>query len=365
MIRDGMATLDEDRAHAALTPDVGPPTPEREWRAGGDWRQFARAGVFRLVQAALLPAGAVGYVLFVRTAVAHSRRTGSSMTVLASLYTRYMQHDLGTRRDEAGARLMALMPNVSVAGLRLLTAPTRLAHRASRHVPRRYRYPYPGDPPLEHQTSARTTFYDAALERYLPGKRQLVILGAGFDTRSYRSTLSSIVRCFELDQPKTQALKRELLDKAGIDTGTVSFVPVDFQQDDWLEPLVQVGFDPSQPSLFIWESVSMYLDREAVERTLRRVAGVAPGSVLAFDYFAAQFIDANSLVLRYVRKLLNATGEPWRFGIDNTPPVRQRVADFVQACGLKLDTQRNFGPEAPPRRAPAGFATAVVPGPAR
>ena len=344
-------------AQVAARPELRAPLARIHERLGS----LARAGIFRGVQMALLPLGAVGYVVFIRGAVAHSRRTGSSMTVLASLYTRYMQHELGTRRDEPGARLMALMPNVSAIGLRLLTAPTLLAHRASRNVPRRYRYPYPGDPPLEHQTSARTTFYDAAVERYLPGKGQLIILGAGFDTRSYRAALSSSVRCFELDHPKTQALKRELLEKAAIDTGSVRFVPVDFQRDDWLDPLVQAGFDPSEPSLFIWESVSMYLDREAVERTLRRIAGVAPGSALAFDYFAAEFIESNALALRYVRKLLNATGEPWRFGIDNTPPVRERVAAFVGACGLELDTQRNFGPETPRRRAPAGFATAIVP----
>jgi hypothetical protein len=47
--------------------------------------------------------------------------------------------------------------------------------------------------------------------------------------------------------------------------------------------------------------------------------------------------------------------------IDNTPPVRERVAAFLQSCGLSMEEQRNFGPETNDKRAMAGFATAVVP----
>ena len=49
----------------------------------------------------------------------------------------------------------------------------------------------------------------------------------------------------------------------------------------------------------------------------------------------------------YARAVINATGEPWRFGIDNTPPVRERVVTFLESCGLSLEEQRNFGPEGP------------------
>jgi hypothetical protein len=59
--------------------------------------------------------------------------------------------------------------------------------------------------------------------------------------------------------------------------------------------------------------------------------------------------------------VLNATGEPWQFGIDNTPPARERVAGFLESCGLKLLEQRNFGPEREGQRAMAGFAIAIVP----
>ena len=319
------------------------------------------AAIFRLAQVLTLPVAAVGYVPFVARMVRHSRRTGSSATVLASLYTRYRQHVLGTRRDEPAARLIRAMPSVSATGLFLTTAGSDAAHRLTGYVPRLYRYPYPGEPPMNHQSAARTTFYDRTVERYLPAIDQLVVLGAGFDTRAYRLPAGSRVRCFEIDEPATQAFKRQVLRDAGIDASRVTFVPADFEQDDWMEKLVDAGFDPARRSLFTWESVSMYLDRAAVESTLRKIAGTAPGTAVAFDYVSTELIHSKSLFWRYARVIIKATGEPWKFGIDNTPPVRERVAEFLASCGLVLEEQRDFGPETERKRAPAGFAVAVVP----
>jgi leucine carboxyl methyltransferase len=216
--------------------------------------------VYRIVQILLLPFAAVGYIMFVTRLIAYSRRTGAAATVLASLYTRYMQHMLGTRPDTPAARLMLAMPNVSQPGLLLTTAPTLVAHRLTGYVPKIYRYPYPGLPPMMYQSAARTTFYDQALERHLADIDQLVILGAGFDTRAYRLSPEARARCFEIDEPKTQAFKRAMLQQAGIDTSRVTFVPADFAQEDWFEKLVAVGFAPDKRSFFTWESVTMYLD---------------------------------------------------------------------------------------------------------
>ena len=80
--------------------------------------------------------------------------------------------------------------------------------------------------------------------------------------------------------------------KAGIDSTGVTFVPADFEKEDWLTRLIDAGFNPSQPALFIWEGVILYLDREAVEDTLRKIAGTARGSVVAFDYFTTEVLES-------------------------------------------------------------------------
>jgi len=324
----------------------------------------AAAASFRLIQLALLPLGTAGYLWALPKLLVYSRRTAVSATLLASLYTRFMQHRLGTREDRPAERLMLVMPNVSRIGFGLVAAPTTVSHRLTGYVPRIYRYPYEGEPPLSHQETARTSFYDAALERHLPDVDQLVILGAGFDTRAYRVAAASRLRCFELDRPRTQAFKLSMLKRAGLPAERANYVAADLREDDWYARLEAAGFDPRRRTFFLWEAVTMYLDRPTVEATLRRIAGTVPGSVVAFDYFSAQTLASRSPYMRYARATTAFAGEPLDFGIDTTPPARERVADFLRPFGLAVEEHRNFGSDSRRRGAPAGFVTAVVGRPA-
>jgi methyltransferase (TIGR00027 family) len=225
-------------------------------------------------------------------------------------------------------------------------------------VPRIYRYPYEGDPPMMHESAARTTFFDAALARHLKDIDQLVVLGAGFDTRSYR--MPQEIRCFEIDAPKTQELKRRLLKKANLDATRITFVPANFLTDDWFANLVNAGFDPAKRTFFLWEAVTQYLDQEAVESTLRRISSTAKGSAVAFDYFHADLISSQSPYWRYIRVILNIIGEPFTFGFAATTPASKYMAEFLASCGLSMEEQRNFGPETVRQPALMGFTTAVV-----
>lgn len=322
-------------------------------------RTSSKALIFRTIQVIWSPIALVGYILFVTKLALFSRRSGVSSTTLASLYTRWMQHRLGTRLDEPAMRLMMVLPNVSHLGLRMVTGGTLLAHRLTGYVSRIYRFPFEGAAQIAQEPAARTGLFDAALARHLKGVNQLVILGAGMDTRSYR--MPQEIHCFEVDAPRTQDSKRQMLQRAGLDTTRITFVSADFLREDWLEKLVDTGFDPGKPSFFLWEGVTMYLDREAVESTLCKIASTASGSAIAFDYFNADLIEARSLYMSYSRAALNAVGEPLRFGIAcPTPPTRKHVAAFLKSCGLALEEQHNFGRETERKAAMAGFVTATV-----
>jgi O-methyltransferase involved in polyketide biosynthesis len=125
---------------------------------------------------------------------------------------------------------------------------------------------------------------------------------------------------------------------------------------------VQAGFDPGKPALFLLEGVIVYLDREAVESTLRKIASTAKGSVVAFDYFTTESLESRALYWRYGRAATKAAGEPLKFGVDSTPPSRERLAEFLRSCGLSLGEQRTLGAERETegKRAWGGFATAIV-----
>ena len=106
----------------------------------------------------------------------------------------------------------------------------------------------------------------------------------------------------------------------------------------------------------------MYLERKAVESTLRKIARTAAGSVIAFDYFLDRIGQSSrSIFMRYAKAVINVTGEPWRVGIDNTPPVRERVSSSL--LSLAASRWRSSATSGRRRRISAlwpGFATAIV-----
>jgi methyltransferase (TIGR00027 family) len=321
--------------------------------------KLAGSTAYYSLNALLLPATLTGYALYIGKLVA-GRRSGISTSAQAPLLARAAQHALGTREDEPARRLLEVLPNVSPLGLRLMGGPMFLAHRLTGYVPRAFEYPFEGDVPERYEGSARTAFFDDAIARHVDTIQQLVILGAGFDTRAYRRPLGARVRWFEVDVPETQAAKREALQRAGIDSTGVTFVGADFEKEDWLERLEGAGFDRGQPGFFLWEGVTMYLDRAAIEATLRRIASTARGSVVAFDYFTTEALESRAPFWRLGRAAAKAAGEPLKFGVDSTPPSREGLTALLQSCGLGLLEHRALGADTTAKRAWGGFATAAV-----
>lgn len=255
-----------------------------------------------------------------------------------------------------------VLPDVSPLAVWLVFGPMLLANYLSGYVPQTFRYPFEGAVTLQNQAAARQTFYDSAVDRYLAGVGQFVILGAGFDTRTFRlpKEVRSHLRSFEVDAPKTMAIKRDVLQQSGIDQAGVALVSADFDKEDWLSRLVAEGFDVHKPTLFLWEGVTPYLDKTAVEDTLRKIAVTAEGSTLAFDYITTEVLESRALHLRILRASLRAGGEPLKFGIDSMPPSSERLAELLRSCGLSLTELHIVGQEMGGKRALGGFAIAIV-----
>jgi methyltransferase (TIGR00027 family) len=135
---------------------------------------------------------------------------------------------------------------------------------------------------------ARARFVeDLVVERAAQGVRQYVLLGAGLDSLAQRrAEIATRLRVFEVDQPGTQAWKRQRLVELGYGIPEwLRFVPVDFEAgQNWLDQLAAAGFDAAQPAIVASTGVSMYLSREAIVAMLREVAAFAPGSMLTMSY---------------------------------------------------------------------------------
>ncbi|MFO0597163.1 MAG: class I SAM-dependent methyltransferase [Myxococcaceae bacterium] len=139
--------------------------------------------------------------------------------------------------------------------------------------------------PFRASILARARFVEDQVIATSPG--QYVLLGAGLDTFAWRHPeLADRLRIFEVDQPGPQEWKRQRLAALGWGVPKhLALVPVDFERtDDWVTSVAQAGFDAMKPSLIASTGVSMYLTREAITSTLKRIAGLAKGTTLIMSF---------------------------------------------------------------------------------
>jgi methyltransferase (TIGR00027 family) len=147
------------------------------------------------------------------------------------------------------------------------------------------------------------------------GVRQYVVLGAGLDTFAYRNPFDAQgLRVFEVDHPATQAWKQNRLAEAGIAMpSSLTFAPVNFEQQTLADGLERAGFDRRRPAFFSWLGVSMYLTDAAIDATLAFVASCPAGSGIAFDYSIRR--SELSILQRFahdaVARRVAAAGEPF------------------------------------------------------
>lgn len=184
---------------------------------------------------------------------------------------------------------------------------------------------------------ARTAFFDHlvidALAKHLP---QLVLLGAGYDSRPYRfSGDLGDCRVFELDTSATQLRKKEMLERGGVQIPrNVRFVPADFAADPLDARLPEAGFSKDERALFVWEGVTYYLSAEAVDGVLAAVRSASlPGSSICFDYASLSRDALGEESIKKLREQMKTTqaAEPTRFGI----PAGTLEA-FLSARGFRV-----------------------------
>lgn len=140
----------------------------------------------------------------------------------------------------------------------------------------------------------RTRFIDDALcDALASGLDQVVILGAGYDSRAYRLAGIERTRVFEVDHPGTQARKRALLPSV-IDAkqSHVCFVATDLQREPISERMAAAGFRRGSRTFVVLEGVTEYLCSEAVDAVFRWFAdSAAPGSEIGFTYMDRGVLD--------------------------------------------------------------------------
>jgi methyltransferase (TIGR00027 family) len=191
-------------------------------------------------------------------------------------------------------------------------------------------------------TIARTKYVDGVFKDVLAGGfDQILIFGAGFDTRALRfQQQAGDTRIFELDVPITQQAKLGQYQRRGLAIpANVAFISIDFDRESLSEKLEEAGYRRGGRSLFVLEGLVMYLQPESVDETFKTIEEFAgEGSEVVFDYVSASVLKHEQMCYgeREIVKTVARAGEEWRFGIQEG-----ELEQFLDKYGLRAKEHKD------------------------
>ncbi|MEZ0453549.1 class I SAM-dependent methyltransferase [Sphingobacterium thalpophilum] len=197
---------------------------------------------------------------------------------------------------------------------------------------------------------ARSRFIeDIAKEQIAKGIKQYVLLGAGLDTFAQRNTeISSQVDIYEIDQPDTLTWKEEKLIENGYKIpGNLHFVPVDFEISSWWDELLNKGFDINKKAVVSCTGVTLYLTKEAITDTLKKMTLLASGSTIAIAFYLPleQLDEEDKPMQEIAMKGAAASGTPFVsfFSAEEIIKLAEKAGlKEIQTISTKEMTERYF-----------------------
>lgn len=153
---------------------------------------------------------------------------------------------------------------------------------------------------MEHATIPGLKLHYALRKRYLEeiarralrdGLRQVVVIGAGFDTLALRLHEDyPETRFFEVDHPATQGVKKRVVEKHSPAIRNLQFISLDLAQGNLEDCLLSCrDYQANVDTLFVAEGLLMYLRPAEVDSLLRFVRSHSgPKSRFAFTFMELQ-----------------------------------------------------------------------------
>ncbi len=304
-----------------------------------------RLFTFVVLEVLLSPVTLTGYVLFMTWALVVTQQKGISMTALAPLSARWLLHLQGIRPDPVADSLMNTLPCLNSGLNWAIAGPTLFAMNISGHTPSLFNLPPAGKENLGNLINTRTLFFDRALSGYLETVEQVVVLGAGFDTRLFKFCLGRNIALFEVDQPNTQAVKKQALVESDCSLSEICFVAANFNEESWIDKLLAAGFEAQKKTFFLWEGVTYYLTEAVVKESLRAIGEICgAGSAIAFDFFPQHFYEGRDFWwIPFAVTALDLIGEPFHFGVDTDKGNQAALDQLLAGTGFQLSKLQMAG----------------------
>jgi methyltransferase (TIGR00027 family) len=203
--------------------------------------------------------------------------------------------------------------------------------------------------PLRQSVWLRTRFFDDRLGCQIrKGCQQVVILGAGLDTRAQRKQAPG-VKFYEIDNGDLLAFKKTKLEERHAPLHAC-YIAGDYVSQRVSTLLKENGFDSLLPTHFIWEGNTMYLGEEAAHQVIRDISRTVESFSLSFDFLSDDVI-ANSTGESEITSMAErfaAMGAPWTYGIGDLDGFGSRVGPNVLERFTIGDLYRSYKSEEPP-----------------
>jgi len=196
-----------------------------------------------------------------------------------------------------------------------------------------------GFPLVSEMVKLRTKYFDDMVEQQLSlGCRQVVLLGAGFDTRAVRKSAADVTY-FEIDDAATLSLKEDSYKENGI-KADIRFIAGNYVTDGLIALLSRSGFNPELPTYVIWEGNTMYLPMESTIAIIGHLRDNLRNFQLSFDYLAKAVVTKTTgdAGLTRMAEGFAHMGAPWVTGFDNirelANDVKLKVSENVTSGDL-------------------------------
>jgi methyltransferase (TIGR00027 family) len=191
-------------------------------------------------------------------------------------------------------------------------------------------------PPVRNNVRLRTRYLDEQLDGRLEhGCKQVVILGAGLDTRAQRKAVPSVTY-FEIDDADTLSFKQAKLAESGV-YPAAEYIAGNYVTENFISLLRRREFDFDLPTHFIWEGNTMYLPEEAISRVLRDMTSHVRQCSVSFDYVAPEMIakTTGEQEVTDVAERFAAMGAPWISSVNS-------LENLAESCGMKVLDNAKF-----------------------
>jgi len=301
--------------------------------------------LYILLQIIFIPFAIIGLIDGIYKEMGKSKKLGVSYSAGQALQYRWFMHYFNTRPDPLSVAFIKKFPCESHFGLWSTMGALIISQRLFGFTTRLGKLVEPGEETLDSTAGIRVLMFDKIIEKHVDEMEQIVVPGAGFDLIALRFTKGKKVKVFELDQVNTLNIKVETLKKAGIKHDWITYIPVDYANESWVDKLLEAGFDKTKKTLFLWQSVSLYLEADIVKEALREMADLCiDGSIIAQDFYSKAFISGEiSKLAKRNMSMIERMGESSKFGIDMSDDPKAAVESFLKECGLTMTEYIQFG----------------------